>query len=64
MDKVQKTIGSQCYIPSSQPFRIHSLIRLFICEISSSEIFDNVGCNVRDRIPKSDVSTYATGSYM
>jgi hypothetical protein len=21
MDKVQKTIGSQCYIPSSEPFR-------------------------------------------
>jgi hypothetical protein len=22
-DKVQKTIGSQCYIPSSEPFRIY-----------------------------------------
>jgi hypothetical protein len=22
MDKVQKTVGSQCYIPSSEPFRI------------------------------------------
>ena len=23
MDKVQKTVGSQCYVPSSEPFGIH-----------------------------------------
>jgi hypothetical protein len=26
MDKVQKTIGSQCYIPSSEPFRTNDTI--------------------------------------
>jgi hypothetical protein len=29
MDKVQKTSGSQCYIPSSEPFRIHINNRVY-----------------------------------
>jgi hypothetical protein len=31
MDKVQKTISSQCYIPSSEPFRIHYVRLIHIC---------------------------------
>ena len=31
MDKVEKTIGFQCYIPSSEPFRIHTFTCNSLC---------------------------------
>jgi hypothetical protein len=37
MDKVQKTSGSQCYIPSSEPFRIY--LKLWYVSHTCSLIF-------------------------
>jgi hypothetical protein len=35
MDKIQKTIGTECYIPSSETFGIYKIYRLKLFEIGA-----------------------------